>query len=100
MIELTQKGDDVLLPVKAVPNASRTKLVGEWDGHLKITVAAPPEKGKANKAIIELLAKTLGLPKNRIALESAPANPRKIFRITGIALRVVQDRISPAASGS
>ena len=65
MIRLTQQGNDVLLPVKAVPNASRSRLMGEWNEHLKIAVASPPEKGKANKAIIELLARTLGLPKNR-----------------------------------
>ena len=51
MIQLSQQGDDVLLPVKVVPKSSRDKIVGELDGALKITVAAAPEKGAANDAV-------------------------------------------------
>ena len=43
MIELTVREDAVLLPVKVVPGASRTKIVGPLAGRLKIAVAAPPE---------------------------------------------------------
>lgn len=83
-LQLTAQGNDTLLPVKAVPNASRSRIVGLWDGHLKIAVAAPPEKGKANNAIARLLAETFAIPKNRVTLESKPASPRKIFRIHGL----------------
>ncbi len=80
-LQLTAQGKDTLLPVKAVPNASRSRIVGLWDGHLKVAVAAPPEKGKANQAIAELLAETLSVPKNRVTLESHPTSPQKMFRL-------------------
>jgi len=88
-LQLNAQGKDTLLPVKAVPNASRSRIVGLWDGHLKIAVAAPPEKGKANKAIVALLAKTLAVPKNRVTLESHPTSPQKIFRLHDVAPEVV-----------
>ena len=80
-LQLNAQGKDTLLAVKAVPHASRSRIVGLWDGHLKIAVAAPPEKGKANQAIVALLAKTLSVPKNRVTLESHPTSPQKMFRL-------------------
>jgi hypothetical protein len=88
-LQLKADGHDTLLPVKAVPNASRSRIVGLWDGRLKIAIATPPEKGKANKAIAELLAETLSIPKNRVTLESKPASPRKVFRIHDLLPEVV-----------
>jgi len=63
--------------------------VGLWDGHLKIAVAAPPEKGKANQAIVALLAKTLSVPKRRVTLESHPTSPQKMFRLHAVAPQAV-----------
>jgi uncharacterized protein (TIGR00251 family) len=83
MIELKQDGTDVLLPVKVVPGASRDKIAGELDGALKISVAAPPERGEANQAVCELIARTLGLRKQQVRVESGHASPRKVLRIAG-----------------
>jgi len=71
----------VLLPVKVVPGASRTRFMGEWEGRAKIAVAAPAEGGKANKALIAFLAKRLGVRKNTIALKSGTTSPLKTIRI-------------------
>lgn len=49
--------------------------------HLKIKVKAPPEKGKANKAVIKLLEKTLKLPAGRIELESGLSSTNKVIHI-------------------
>ncbi len=49
---------------------------------LQLRITAPPEGGKANKAIIALLAKTLGVPKSSITLVSGATAHRKIFKIT------------------
>ena len=88
-LQIHAQGKDTLLAVKAVPNASRSRIVGLWDGHLKIAVAAPPEKGKANKAIAELLAETLSVPKNRVTLESHPTSPQNMFRVHAVAPEAV-----------
>ncbi len=59
MVDIRTEGNAVLLPVKIVPGASRTRLMGPWENRVKIAVASPPEKGKANQAVTTLLAHLL-----------------------------------------
>jgi len=73
----------VIVKVRVQPKASRNAVLGEHDGALKIAVTAPPEKGKANKAAVDVLAKALGLPKSSIALAAGAASRDKTFAITG-----------------
>lgn len=80
--------DHVRLSVKLTPNAGRDAIDGAEaaaDGEtlLKVRVTAVPEKGKANKALIELLAKSLKLPKSSIAVISGDTARKKILRIDG-----------------
>jgi uncharacterized protein (TIGR00251 family) len=58
----------MLLRVKATPGASKTEALGVRDGRLRVRIAAAPEDGRANAALIAFLAKQLGCPKNRIAI--------------------------------
>lgn len=90
VIELTVEDGAVLVPVKAVPGASRTRIMGEWDGRLKVAVAAPPEKGKANKAIVQVLADALGIPRRDIEVIAGHANPLKTIRIDRAAVDAVR----------
>ncbi len=62
------KNKAVILPVKAVPGSSKSRFAGIWDHKLKIAIAAPPEKGKANKELIRFLAKTLKISKSDIQI--------------------------------
>lgn len=80
--------DHVRLSVKLTPNAGRDGLDGAEaaaDGEmlLKARVTAVPEKGKANKALIELVAKSLKLPKSSISVISGDTARKKILRIDG-----------------
>ena len=54
------------------------------DGMLKIKIAAPPEKGKANQSLIEFLAKQLGVKKNAVTITSGQTNPVKTIQVMGI----------------
>lgn len=72
------------LAIKVVPGASRSAISGWLGDALKIRVSAPPEKGKANRAVVEILAKKLGLPANRIEIVSGLANSRKTLEISGL----------------
>ena len=65
---LEPHADGTILPVRAHPGARRNEIRGVQDGMLKVSVTQAPEKGKANKAVIELLAKKLGLKKSQIEL--------------------------------
>ena len=86
MLVLDQHSDGVILPVSVHPGARRNEIRGEQNGQLKIGVTQAPEKGKANKAVIELLAKSLGLRKSQITLLSGETSRQKRFLIGGIAL--------------
>ena len=90
MIQIGRQGDDILLPVKVVPKASRDKIVGELDGALKITVAAAPEKGAANKAVCKLIARTLGLRTAQVTVDAGHGSPRKTIRIIGASAEAVR----------
>jgi len=72
------------LKVKAVPGASRSEIVGRLGEALKIRVAAPPEGGKANREILELLAERLGLPAASVTLVSGAASSAKVVELRGI----------------
>ena len=69
------------LPVKVVPGASRSRIAGRYGDGIKVQVAAAPERGKANEAVIELLAEAFGLRRNQITIVSGHTQPRKIVQI-------------------
>lgn len=74
----------VTIRLKAVPGAKRNELAGVLGDRLKVRVSAPPEGGKANKAICALLAKALGVKKRDVEIVSGPTNPEKVARVVGI----------------
>ena len=80
--------DHILLAVRLTPNGGRDALEGmeiAGDGlaHLKARVTAVPEKGKANKALIMLLAKAIKVPKSEITVVTGETARQKILRIEG-----------------
>lgn len=72
------------LETKIIPGASRTEIVGWLGDSLKIKVAAPPEKGKANQAVIKLLSEKLALAEESITIVRGSTSQRKVFEISGI----------------
>ena len=74
----------VVFVAKIVPGSSQTSICGQLNGMLKIKVAAPPEKGKANRCLVEFLAKRLGVKKNAVSIVSGRANPVKRVQVLGI----------------
>jgi uncharacterized protein (TIGR00251 family) len=81
MIDLQLHRDGTILPVRAQAGARRNELRGTQDGMLKVCVTQAPEKGKANKAIIELLSKSLSLRKSQIELIAGETSPQKRFLV-------------------
>jgi uncharacterized protein (TIGR00251 family) len=69
------------LYIKVIPSSSRDCIVGWLQDTLKIKVKAPPEKGKANKAVIKLLEKNLNLTKGSAQISSGSTSTRKILLI-------------------
>lgn len=89
-VNITEDESGVSLVVKVVPGSSRTEIAGAHDSMLKMKIAAPPEKGKANKMLIEFLAKRLNIKKNDIIIESGQTNPIKHVRLEGVAKKDVE----------
>jgi len=75
----------VRLRVRLAPKASRNALRGVENGRLKVTVTAVPEDGKANQALIRLLAKTWRLPKSDISVIAGARDRNKDILIAGAA---------------
>ena len=86
-----------LLSIKAVPGASRDRIVGALGDCLKVSVAAPAEQGKANAAIERLLAKALDVPTNCVCVAAGESCPRKEMYIEGLSAVIVRDRLSRLA---
>ncbi len=86
MIALTEHASGgTILAVRAQPGARRDALLGEHDGALRISVQAPPERGKANAAIAEVLAESIGCKSSAVTLLSGATSRQKRFLVEGIA---------------
>jgi uncharacterized protein (TIGR00251 family) len=79
----------VILSVRVVPKASKSEIVSLEGETLKVRVAAPPVKGKANKELIKLLAGTLGVRNDQVEIISGQRARRKRVRVEGIDGRTV-----------
>jgi len=99
MIALEPHAEGTILPVRAHPGARRNEIRGHHGGMLKVSVTQAPEKGKANKAVVALLAKQLSLRKSQIELLSGETTAQKRFLIRGIAPAELLQRITPLVKG-
>jgi uncharacterized protein (TIGR00251 family) len=93
-LELTPTG--VLLPIQVKPKASRNGLAGVHAGRLKVAVTAAPEKGRANAALLEVLADALGLKRSQLSLVAGETDPRKTVLVTGITPEDLHARLADA----
>ena len=82
------------LSLKVVPGASKNGIAGWLGGRLKIRVTAPPESGKANAAVKEILAAALGIPKKAVEIISGNTSPRKVVEINSLSENEVHQRLS------
>lgn len=84
----------VELALLVQPRASRTRVVGEHDGLLKLQLAAPPVDGEANAALLEFLARRLAVPRRQLELTAGEASRRKRVVVRGMDARAVEAVIS------
>ena len=99
MIEVRPHAQGVTLPVRAQPGAKRNAVLGERDGALRVAVSAAPEKGKANGAIIGVLAGALGIKGSQVAILSGETARDKRFLVAGIAAAELRAKLSGFPTG-
>lgn len=71
----------MILTIKINPNASKTEIIDAQEGMLKIKVAAPPDKNKANEKLIEFLSEHFKVPKSKIRILSGHTSRLKRVEI-------------------
>ena len=97
MIRLEPHPEGVVLPVRAHPGARRDEIRGVHDGALRVSVTAAPEKGKANKAIVALLARELKLRKSQIELLTGDTSSQKRFLLRNVTADGIASRLASEA---
>ena len=86
----TLSGEEILIHCKVKPGARNNALAGVKADELHVRVSAPPEKGKANDAVVRLLAEVLGVPRSSVAVRAGAGCPRKVVSVPAAAFgRVV-----------
>jgi len=77
------QGENLIVQVKVQPRASRNEIQGVQHGQLRVRTTAAPTDGKANKAVIRLLADYLGVPPSRITLTRGLTHRNKQVTVIG-----------------
>ena len=97
MIEVRPHVEGALLSVRAQPGACKVGVVGEQAGALKVAVTAPPEDGRANAALVEVLRDWLGVKRSQVELASGMTSRNKSFLIRGVSpdelVRLIGERL-------
>jgi hypothetical protein len=80
------------------PGAARSELVGRYGSGWRVRVAAPPERGRANRALEALLAETLGVAPSRVAVVAGHSSRRKVVEVEGLEAPELDRRLEAASS--
>ncbi len=83
-IAITENGGGATFPVRLHPRAGREGIIGVANGRLKIEVAAAPVRDQANRALVRLLRKELGVPQSAVAIVRGAASRDKLVRVEGM----------------
>jgi uncharacterized protein (TIGR00251 family) len=90
LIEVVEKNGAVTFKVRAQPRASKTEIVGEYGGAIKLRIAAPPVDGKANEECRRFFARLFQLPLSQVEIVTGDSSRDKIIRIQALGAKQVQ----------
>ncbi len=85
--------DCVRITVQVQPNARRNEVLGFADGVLRLRIAAPPVKGKANRELTAFLSQLLDISKDCISIEKGETSRRKVVAIKELTEAQVLERL-------
>ncbi|MBN1835832.1 MAG: DUF167 domain-containing protein [Spirochaetales bacterium] len=77
----TARGDWLCVQVKAIPNAGRSEIVGVRSGELVVKLQVPALEGRANRELVRLLARHLGVARSSVLLLAGQSSPHKRFQV-------------------
>jgi len=83
-VRISSTSSGVRFQVYVQPRASRSEIVGDHDGALRVRLTAPPVDNAANDELIALLAKALGAPRRDIRIVGGATSRRKVVEVDGV----------------
>jgi uncharacterized protein (TIGR00251 family) len=86
------------LRLRVSPGAGRAAIVGRHGDAWKVRVTAAPENGRANEAVLRLIADTLSLPRTAVTLVSGHGGRDKIVELTGVGPALIERRLASAST--
>lgn len=92
-LQLEERGERIRFAVKVAPRAARAAVTGVHDGALKVSLTAPPVDGAANRALCELLAKRLRLPRRAVTLVAGERSRCKTLEVEGLDAATLRERL-------
>ena len=84
MLNFTEKSGAVIFGVRVVPRASKSEIVGEHDGALKVRISAPPVDGAANAELVKVLSKRFNVSKSEVEIVAGQTSKAKQVKITNL----------------
>lgn len=93
-VQIQLHADGATLAVRVQPKAKRNAVTGEQGGALKVAVTAPPEDGRANAAVLELLRDALDLSRGQAELLSGHTNRNKVVLVRGVTPQQLTERVA------
>ena len=94
---IREQAQGITIRVRAKPRASRSAVLGVRDGAVEVAVAAPPVAGLANRELVRVLSRRLGIARGQVALLSGQTGRIKLVRVTGVSAAHVKDCLDPAS---
>ncbi|MAT69874.1 MAG: hypothetical protein CMJ58_10155 [Planctomycetaceae bacterium] len=98
MVAVEPHADGAVLAVRVRAGSQRQGIAGEHDGALRIHVHASPEAGKANKSVVAVAAKALGVPKSAVEIVAGATSPQKRLLIRGGDVAEIRGKIAELLS--
>jgi uncharacterized protein (TIGR00251 family) len=91
-------GDATRLRLRVAPGSGRAGIVGRYADGWKVRVTAPPEDGRANEAVVRLVADALSVPRKAVTLVSGHSGRDKIVSLEGVGPAQIERRLASAAA--
>lgn len=99
-LQLQERDGAVRFRVKVLARARREEIFGTQDGVLQVRVTAPPVEGRANRAVVVLLAERLRVAPSSIKIAAGERTPLKLVEVAGLDAATVLARLWPEPARS
>lgn len=92
-VKFNETADGVTFGVRVVPRASKSEIVGEVEGNLRVRISSPPVDGAANVELVRVLAKHFGVAKSGVEIVSGQTSKTKRIRINGVTAEAARNAL-------